>query len=162
MQALAPRDIIGYDQSIRREHAMLASIGWSPPLVDPSGTYPVQDGSFHHNYTSGFRRLDTTSPTQPSPSPAPLLFPLLFHPVLICNFVLVTFILIHFTHQLVIGQFFLSDRRARRVCYNILLHPTALPLTYIFSWRSHNWFDAIGQDGDGELSHEELRAPSYF
>jgi hypothetical protein len=36
------------------------------------------------------------------------------------------------------------------------LHPTALPLSYIFPWRARNWFMAIDQNGDGELSHDEL------
>ena len=42
------------------------------------------------------------------------------------------------------------------------LHPTALPLTYIFSWRALSWFYTIDQNNDGKLSHEELRTCSFF
>jgi hypothetical protein len=42
------------------------------------------------------------------------------------------------------------------------LHPTALPLTYIFPWRARNWFVAIDQDGNEELSYEELRTHSFY
>ncbi|KAH9971057.1 hypothetical protein BJV77DRAFT_1057389 [Russula vinacea] len=57
--------------------------------------------------------------------------------------------------------FVLRLEQCKRSMLRFPLHPTALPLTYIFTWRARNWFLAIDIYGDGELSHEELRTHSF-
>lgn len=57
--------------------------------------------------------------------------------------------------------FVLRLEQCKRSMLRFPLHPTALPLTYIFPWRARNWFLAIDLHGDGELSHEELRTHSF-
>lgn len=47
--------------------------------------------------------------------------------------------------------------RARNEYLRFPLHSTRLSTNFFFLWRARDWFLAIDQDGDGELSYAELR-----